>query len=213
MTENQREAALSQAEQDRQAAQAAGHQATRQADADAAQERAEVAQADADIDPNSPEGRQAAIRRGDSVQLHGEERDRGMVKGTSTTTNESGAGFPAGEDHHFVTGAAGFPVPASQSEPQVPGTYNPDMTQQDTSGAGDVPVSAQEQAMADQEQEQSGPPPKSALKGEWVDHAVSQGVPREEAEAKTKEELIEEHGDGSSSDGEDHGDHGPGVTA
>jgi folate-binding Fe-S cluster repair protein YgfZ len=187
---NDKEDQLAAAERDRQASQAAGHQATRQADADTATQRAEDAQADADLDPNSAEGRQAAMRRGDAVQLTGEERDRGMAKGTSTTSNESGAGFPAADDHNFVTGAAGVPVPASMSEPQVPGTFNPDMSQADTSGAGDVPVSAQEQAMA----ASSEPPAKSASKGDWVEYAVSQGMPQDEAEGKTKDELVAQYG-------------------
>ena len=187
MPVNPKEAALEQAERDRQSSQASAHQATRQADADAARQRAEDAQADADIDPNSPEGRQAAIRRGDSVQLTGEERDLGRVAGTSTTTNESVAPAPGG--HDFVTGAAGFPLPAGTSEPQRPGDFNPDMSKADASGAGDVPVSATEQAMADAAE----PPAKSASKGDWVDFAVSQGMPQERAEDMTKDELIDEY--------------------
>lgn len=34
-------------------------------------------------------------------------------------------------------------------------------------------------------------PAKSATKAEWVDYAVSQGADREEAEASTKDALIE----------------------
>lgn len=44
----------------------------------------------------------------------------------------------------------------------------------------------------------SGPvpaPAKSAPKADWVDHAVAQGVPRENAEALSKQELIDQHGD------------------
>jgi hypothetical protein len=189
---NDKEDQLAQAEEDRQASQAGAHQASRQADADTATQRAEAAQADADLDPNSAEGRQAAMRRGDAVQLTGEERDRGMAKGTSTTSNESGAGFPAVDDHNFVTGAAGVPVPASMSEPQVPGSFNPDMGKQDTSGAGDVPVSAQEQAMKDSAGSTEAPA-KSASKGDWVEYAVSCGADREDAEGKTKDELIAEY--------------------
>lgn len=166
----QQEAALEQAERDRQATQAAGHQAGRQADADAAQERAEAAQADADIDPNSQAGRQAAIRRGDSVQLSGEERDLGRVKGTATTSNESVMAPPGG--HDFVTGAAGVPLPAGTSEPQRPGEYNPDMSKAD---AADRPA-------------------RSAPKGDWVEYAVDHGMPQDEAEAKTKDDLITDFG-------------------
>jgi hypothetical protein len=38
-------------------------------------------------------------------------------------------------------------------------------------------------------------PAKSASKADWVDHAVAQGVPRENAEAMSKQELVEKHGD------------------
>lgn len=37
-------------------------------------------------------------------------------------------------------------------------------------------------------------PAKSALKDEWVDYAVSQGMDRDEAEAMTKQDLIDEYG-------------------
>lgn len=189
-SEDERQARLAQAERDRQATQAAGHQAGRQADADTAQDRAAGAQAEAEMDPNSPEGRLAASRRGDPVQLQGEEGSRGMVQGTSTTTNESGSGFPVTDEHRFVTGAAGVPIPESAGiGPQVPGDFNPDPAR-----AGDMP----EVARPPQEQGTAGsaaePPAKSAPKAEWVDHAVSQGVPRETAESKTKDQLIADHG-------------------
>lgn len=41
----------------------------------------------------------------------------------------------------------------------------------------------------------AGAPPKSAPKQEWVDHATSQGVDPAEAEAMTKEQLVDAHGD------------------
>lgn len=44
------------------------------------------------------------------------------------------------------------------------------------------------------EAEPEGPPAKSALKGAWVDYAVSQGMDRDAAEAKTQDELIAEYG-------------------
>lgn len=37
-------------------------------------------------------------------------------------------------------------------------------------------------------------PPKSAVKADWVEHAVLKGADREEAEAATKQELIDEYG-------------------
>lgn len=171
MTENPREAALTQAEEDRQAAQAP---------------------ADSDLDPNSQAGRQAAVKRGAPVQLTGSERDAGRQDGTVTTSNESTA--PPASGHNFVTGAAGFPLPASGGQdPERPGDFNPDMSED---GGDDT-----------------GPPPKSALKSDWVDHAVYHGVPREEAETMTKDELVNDPRLSGGSDGEDHGDHGPGVTA
>ncbi|MCA1570782.1 MAG: hypothetical protein LC798_10795 [Chloroflexi bacterium] len=39
-----------------------------------------------------------------------------------------------------------------------------------------------------------GAPSKSAPKSDWVDHAVSQGATREDAEASTKDELIGKYG-------------------
>jgi hypothetical protein len=39
-----------------------------------------------------------------------------------------------------------------------------------------------------------GPPAQSALKAEWVEYAVDQGMPQDEAEAKTKADLIEDFG-------------------
>lgn len=38
------------------------------------------------------------------------------------------------------------------------------------------------------------PPPVSAVKAEWVDHAVAQGVDPAEAEAMKKAELVEQFG-------------------
>ena len=37
-------------------------------------------------------------------------------------------------------------------------------------------------------------PAQSALKSEWVDHAVASGADRDEAEAMTKQELIDTYG-------------------
>lgn len=170
MTENPKEAALTQAEEDRQAAQAPP---------------------DSDLDPNSQAGRQAAVRRGAPVQLTGTERDAGRQDGTVTTSNESS--MPPASGHNFVTGAAGFPLPAGSTDPQRPGDFNPDMAKADTSGAGDVPVSAQE-AAAEDSGDDTEPPAKSAPKGEWVEYAVDQGMPQDEAEAKTKDQLIENFG-------------------
>lgn len=193
MTEDARQAALTDAEENRQTAQAQA--------------------ADDGLDPNSPEGRQAAVRRGDPVQLTGEEGSRGMVKGTSTTSNESGAGFPASNEHNFVTGAAGVPIPASAGmAPQRPGDFNPESQHGGT--AEDVALPPQEvggTGLEGQPEDQTGPPPKSALKEEWVEHAKAQGDP--DAENKTKEQLIEDHGQPAESGEGDRGDHGPGVSA
>jgi hypothetical protein len=190
-SEDERQAALAQAEKDRQASQAGAHQASRQADADTASDRAASAQAEADMDPSSPEGRQAASRRGDPVQLQGEEGSRGMVQGTSTTTNESGAGFPATDEHRFVTGAAGVPIPESAGvAPQRPGDFSPENT-----GTQEMPEVArppQEEGTAGSTME---PPARSAPKAEWVEHAVAQGADPAEAESKTKAQLVEEHGE------------------
>lgn len=41
---------------------------------------------------------------------------------------------------------------------------------------------------------EDSPPAKSAAKAEWVDFAVSQGADQEEAEAMTKDDLIELYG-------------------
>lgn len=38
-------------------------------------------------------------------------------------------------------------------------------------------------------------PAKSASKGEWVDYAVAQGADRDEAEAATKDDLVDRYGD------------------
>ena len=63
--------------------------------------------------------------------------------------------------------------------------------------ADELPVEAAlSQIVADQTAQAEGetPPAESALKGEWVDYAVSRGVPRDEAEAMTKAQLIEQYG-------------------
>lgn len=39
-----------------------------------------------------------------------------------------------------------------------------------------------------------GPPAASASKAAWVDHAVAQGADRDEAEALTKDALVEAYG-------------------
>jgi hypothetical protein len=198
MTPEDREAASVETEQNRQASQAGAERHRAANEAETARERAEAQQATADLDPNSPEGRQAAIGRGDPVQLTGEEAARGMVRGTSTTSNESGAGFPASDEHRFVTGAAGMPIPESAGvSPQRPGDVPPNEDERDMSLHPDVPVSAQEKGQAALEEQRAAdaqPPAKSATKAEWVDHAVSQGADRDEAESMTKDQLIEEHG-------------------
>lgn len=43
------------------------------------------------------------------------------------------------------------------------------------------------------------PPAKSASKGTWVDYAVAQGLPREEAENATRDQLAERYSGGGSS--------------
>ncbi len=62
----------------------------------------------------------------------------------------------------------------------------------------DATAAAAEETEADaddgDEDEAEGPPPHAALKEEWVDYAVEQGADREEAEAMTKADLIEEYG-------------------
>lgn len=56
----------------------------------------------------------------------------------------------------------------------------------------------EEHAVADEESETAtveseGPPPRSAPKAAWVDHAVSQGHDQEDAESWTKDELVEHY--------------------
>jgi hypothetical protein len=53
----------------------------------------------------------------------------------------------------------------------------------------------EENSTMDNADEDAEMPAKSALKEEWVDHAVSQGAKREEAEDMTKAELQNEYGE------------------
>jgi hypothetical protein len=212
-------------EEQRQASQAGAHQAQRRAEAENAGDRAALAEEDAALDPNSPEGRQAAIRRGDPVQLRGEEEAQGMVRGTSTTTNESGAGFPATDEHRFVTGAAGFPVPESAGvPPQRPGDFDPDAEPRDMSMHPDVQVPPQEQgfgyegpdeaAVAEETPEsraagqaQSAEPSPGAQQVGTEENAEAVDAQRAEAEeARQAEQANPREADA------DTGEHGPGTT-
>lgn len=129
MTQPQdREALAAEAEEQRQRDQAAAEHDRQRAEEEGAAFRERQAQAERDIHPNSPAGQEAAMRRGDPVQLTGDERDQGRREGVHTTSNESAAvRTPAGTNEtDFVTGGAGHPIPASAGiPPQVPGSIDP----------------------------------------------------------------------------------------
>jgi hypothetical protein len=59
-------------------------------------------------------------------------------------------------------------------------------------GPADVPANIDEPASVDDAA--GSPPAPSAPKAEWVDYAADSGTPRDEAEAATKQELIDRHG-------------------
>lgn len=222
------------AEQERQRAQAQGEQDRLAGVQDSAEDQAEQARVQGEIDPASPEGQQAAMRRGDPVQLQGDEMLGGHRLGTNTTHNESMvapvAPQPGPQGHNFVTGAMGEPIPAGEGvTAERPSVGAMDLTLGEAEGEHpDEPASAPyEQSERDriaaadesyagrlnpQDEGQAGLPPKSALKQDWVDHAVAQGADRETAENMTKDELITEHG-GEQAEVQRDGTEGPGVSA
>jgi len=81
--------------------------------------------------------------------------------------------------------AAPEPAPAARGVPlaSAPAPRGAPQASAGTPGAPGKPVAAGEPP---------APPPVNAPKADWVDHAVAVGVPQEEAEAKTKAELIKE---------------------
>lgn len=219
---------LAAAEDERQRTQAQGEQDRLAAEQETAEDRAEQARVQGEIDPASPEGQQAAMRRGDPVQLTGDEMLGGRRLGTNTTHNESMvvpvAPQSGPQGHNFVTGAAGEPIPAEDGVvPERPSVGAADFSLEEAHQAPEVARAPYEQGeaerieQADREyaersqpdpENQTGPPARSAAKAEWVDHAVSRGADRDEAEGKTKDDLIAEHGE----DVERHGTEGPGVS-
>lgn len=101
--------------------------------------------------------------------------------GAFGTHNETPAAPPAAVDtgdRNWVTGSDGVPKLAADSDPETPAVGGLPLTPADVPAPDDA----------------ASPPAKSANKPEWVEHAVAQGVPRDEAEGKTKEQLIEDHG-------------------
>lgn len=89
---------------------------------------------------------------------------------------------PDGPDDRTVLYALPEDQPDSLSEGHKSNQADLDLT----------PAQKREQA----EQEAGGSAPaKSATKAEWVDHAVSKGADREEAESMTKDELTAAYGD------------------
>jgi len=68
-----------------------------------------------------------------------------------------------------------------------------------TGEPGSQPVLASEAIVTEpaEPEPEDGPPARSALKADWVEHAVAQGTDPEEAENMTKAELITEHGEAS----------------
>jgi hypothetical protein len=86
-----REAVAAEAEEMRQAEQHLAEQQRREREERGAKTRERQAREEQDIDPNSPEGRQNAIGRGEPVQLRGKEGNQGFVEGTnpSMTSNET----------------------------------------------------------------------------------------------------------------------------
>lgn len=76
---------------------------------------------------------------------------------------------PAGLPGHPAVGAmAGYTLPEPEPEPE-----------------------AEPEPEPEPEAEEKGPPAQSAPKSEWVDWAVSEGFDRDEAEAMTKQDLID----------------------
>jgi hypothetical protein len=55
-------------------------------------------------------------------------------------------------------------------------------------------VNASDAPTVDTDDDTPEAPAQSALKGDWVDHAVASGADRDEAEAMTKAELVERYG-------------------
>jgi hypothetical protein len=91
---------------------------------------------------------------------------------------------------------------SEDEEPQTPAEVNEEDAQAAIAGeapfdnalAGTDPDAAADGADGDGDEDAASTPAKSASKGDWVDFAVSQGADREEADAKTKDELIAEYG-------------------
>lgn len=127
--------------------------------------------------------------------LSGDEMLAGQRLGTNTTHNESLVNpvqpQPGPRGPNFVTGAMGEPIPAGEGVvPERPSVGAEDFRTGQAQGEHpDQPPQHPSEVSTEQE-----PPPVSALKGEWVEHAVAQGEDPETAESKTKAELIEEHG-------------------
>lgn len=143
---------LAQAEEQRQRNQAQPEQDRLARERDTEDERRESDEASRDIDPASPEGQQAAMRRGDPVQLQGDEMLAGRRLGVNTTHNESLVNPVAPQSGprgpNFVTGAGGEPIPAGEGvEPERPSVGAEDFRVQAPEGGGEeVPGAPYEQS-------------------------------------------------------------------
>lgn len=193
MTQPQdREALAAEAEEQRQRDQAAAEQDRQEAERRGAAFRDRQAQAEAGIDPASPAGQQAAMRRGDPVQLQGDEGLGGRRQGTNTTHNESLVNpttpQPGPQGPNFVTGAAGEPVPAGEGVvPERPGVGEQNFTLEQPEQAPEVvqaPYEAGRESVAASQPQ--------------VAETPEQRAEREQAEAQQRSES--------------QGAEGPGVT-
>lgn len=102
------------------------------------------------------------------------DRERDAVARARLAYEQALAALPADVREQVLSGDAPEPVEPVPSAP--PGGGSSDSTgDTGTAETGDVPA-------------------KSASKVTWVDYAVAQGMPRDEAEAMTRDELAVEYG-------------------
>jgi hypothetical protein len=146
---------------------------------------------DVPMDEKMPDVAEAAGEQAARDQA-AQEAERALIAergGVSATSNESGVPVNPGTvvdsgDRNFVTGEPGT-QPVLAAEPEgTPGAFAEVLNVPEAAGP-DGEVDAQGKPE---------PPAKSASKGDWVEYAVDMGMSMDEAEAKTKDDLIEEFG-------------------
>lgn len=126
-------------------------------------------------------------RRGDLVDLDVETARRLVTAGAAVTPGERERAAAEAARAAYTAALAALP-PDVQQQVLAGETPEPPQPQPSTPPGGGETDEPPQPPPTDER------PPVSAAKAEWVDHAVAQGMSRDDAESATKQELIERYG-------------------